>query len=107
MYATTHTDEGVYILGGWMGNGNQHSYTIAEYKDDTWNNVGRMQRRRNGHDALTLGSTAIIFDGRHSDTMELLNLETFEHELIDISASPVQTKLGMFLVPNGYCSTGN
>ena len=89
-----------------MGNGGS-SFTIAEYKDDTWHNAGRMQRRRSGHDALTLGSTAIIFDGANPDTMELLDLETLEHELIDISASPVNTKLGMFLVPNGYSSAGN
>ena len=105
-YATTHTDEGVYILGGWMGPAGR-SYTIAEYKDDAWNNAGRMWKRRYAHDALTLGSTAIIFSHEDTDKMELLDLETFEHELIDISASPVNTKLGMFLVPNGYCSAGN
>ena len=90
-----------------MGNAGESS-TIAEYKDNTWNNVGRMQRGRAGHDALTLGSTVMIFDDSSPDTMELWNLETLEHQLIDISASPVNTKHGgFFLVPNGYCSAGN
>ena len=85
-----------------------NSYAIAQYKDDRWNNAGRMYTRRYNHSAITLGSTAIIFGGSsHMDEkMELLDLNTFEYQLIDIPNSPViQTKIGsMFLVPNGYCS---
>ena len=84
-----------------------NSYSIAQYKDGRWNYAGRMYSRRYNHSAITLGSTAIIFGGQNmNEKMELLDLNTFEYELIDIPNSPVvETKIGsMFLVPDGYCS---
>ena len=101
-YATTHTAESVYILGGWNGNG-VRSFVIAEYKDDTWSNAGSMKRNRYGHSAITFGSTCIIFGNPDETIMEKLDLNTLESEIVNISNSPVNT-FSKFVVPNGFCS---
>ena len=101
-YATTHTAESVYILGGWMGS-TRRSNVIAEYKDGSWNNAGTLWTARYGFQAVTLGSTAIIFGDPDVEKMELLDLNNLESQIVGISNSPVNT-FSMFLVPNGHCS---
>ena len=54
-YATAHTEESVFIIGGTNGP-KQYTSTIARFKDDIWTNVGDLNQARHSHGAITLGS---------------------------------------------------
>lgn len=104
-YATAQTDESIFIIGGYT-NGRPHTRTtiVAEYKNDSWSNVGNLLIRRYNHVALSLGSTVmIIAGGNHPDhqTVELLDLNTIESQMIN---PLVDLATGFFIVPSGYCS---
>ena len=54
-YATTHTEESVYIIGG--SNGPQTiASTIAQFKDDIWTNAGNLNQARHSHGAIIVGA---------------------------------------------------
>ena len=63
-YATTHTKNRVYIIGGYTGGlSNKRTSTIAEYEDDVWRIAGRLKQARWGHGAVTLKRITIIIGG--------------------------------------------
>ena len=65
-YATTSTEEGVYIIGGWNGwidRSPSRSSTIAKYSDSIWTNTGRLKLARSRHVALTVEGITMIFGG--------------------------------------------
>ena len=66
-YATTHTDESVYIIGGWTGDSYTGSRTsvIAEYKNENWSNVGSLKQARKGS---THHRQSIVRDNRPNGT---------------------------------------
>ena len=63
-YATTHTKESVYIIGG-ITDGGMFSYssTIAQFKDYIWMNAGKLSQARFGHGAITLEGETMIIGG--------------------------------------------
>ena len=70
-YATTSTEESVYIIGGWIAeNGRTTDYrtpVIAEYKSDRWYNAGNLYQTRHAHGAITSGSLTMIIGGESTD----------------------------------------
>ena len=68
-YATTSTDESVYILGGWTNDRSTGYKTpiIAEYKNDQWYNVGKLHQSRNAHGAITSGGLTMVVGGYSTD----------------------------------------
>ena len=68
-YATTSTEESVYIIGGWTGDSSTDSRTpiIAEYKNDQWTNVGNLNQPRHAHSAITSGSLTMVIGGSSTD----------------------------------------
>ena len=69
MYATTSTEESVYIIGGWTADSSTGSRTpiIAEYKKDQWTNVGNLNQSRHAHGAITSGSLTMVIGGSSTD----------------------------------------
>ena len=70
-YATTSTEESVYIIGGFIGDpfSSNHSKTpiIAQYKNDEWYNVGSLKQSRHAHGAITSGSLTMVIGGDSAD----------------------------------------
>ena len=64
-YATTSTEESVYIIGGWTDDSLTVGRTpiIAEYKNDEWYNAGSLKQSRHGHGAITSGSLTMVIGG--------------------------------------------
>ena len=65
MYATTSTEESVYIIGGTTAS-SQPSSVIAEYKNAEWFNIGSLQQSRYSHGAFTSGSWTMVIGGSSS-----------------------------------------
>ena len=64
-YATTSTEESVYIIGGFTYDSSTGNKTpvIAEYKNDQWYNVGSLKQSRHAHGAITSGSFTMVIGG--------------------------------------------
>ena len=65
MYATTSTNESVYILGGFTNDSSMGLRTpiIAEYKDKEWNDFGNLKQSRQAHGAITSDSMTMVIGG--------------------------------------------
>ena len=61
MYATTHTDDSVYIIGGFAGEFN--TARIAKYKDDNWAIAGYLKQARMNHGAIIVKGRTLIIGG--------------------------------------------
>ena len=68
-YATTSTEESVYIIGGWTDDSSTGYKTpiIAEYKNDQWYNVGSLKQSRHAHGAITSGALTMVIGGSSTD----------------------------------------
>ena len=66
-WATTTTGDGLYILGGWVGNAGRSSI-IAKYKNDQWYNVGNLNTLRSNHGVITSGSSTLVIGGNANFT---------------------------------------
>ena len=74
-YATTHTEDSVYIIGGchWLdfrslGFGTPiRISTIAQYKDDIWTIAGNLKQARSAHGAITVKGKTMIIGGFPQD----------------------------------------
>ena len=67
MYATTHTADSVYIIGGdifWY----YETSAIAKYKNDIWTIAGNLNQARNGHGAITVNGLVMIIGGYYWST---------------------------------------
>ena len=66
MYATTSTEDSLYIFGGWtvysQTNAGRIS-NIAKYKNNQWSEVGNLNTPRFGHSVITSGSLTFIIGG--------------------------------------------
>ena len=62
-YATTSSDDSVYIFGGRTGAFPWNSAIIAKYNDGSWYNIGQLAQARAGFSAMTLGTNTIIIGG--------------------------------------------
>ena len=109
-YATSHTHDSVYIIGGRSWNpASTNIPIIAQFQDNKWSIAGYLRRPRCGHGAITVNGMTLIIGGiRSLDTepgfhTELLEYESFETEEIEpILISYID--IGLFLVEEGFCS---
>ena len=62
-YATTHTEDSVYIIGGRTGGSPEKTSTIAKYRDDIWTIAGNLKQARYGHEAITVKGRTMIIGG--------------------------------------------
>ena len=60
-YATAHTEESVFIIGGISGEG--LSPFIAQYNDDKWTFAGSLKQPRYWHEAITVEGITMILGG--------------------------------------------
>ena len=69
-YATTSTEESVYIIGGWSGDSSTDDRisVIAEYKNRQWYNAGNLNQSRHAHGAITSGSLTMVIGGSSADS---------------------------------------
>ena len=61
-YSTASTSEAAYIIGG--------SYTrniIAQFKDDSWRQMGMLAQGRSRHGTIQLGDEVMVIGGFSSD----------------------------------------
>ena len=61
-YATTSTDDSVYIIGGYISSSSPSS-TIAKYSGGSWTKTGSLKQARLGHGAITLEGITMIIGG--------------------------------------------
>ena len=68
-YATTSTEESVFIIGGFTYDSSTGNKTpvIAEYKNDQWYNVGSLKQSRHAHGAITSGALTMVIGGSSTD----------------------------------------
>ena len=64
-YATTHTADSVYIIGGAINWEGSLTSTIAEYKNDIWTIAGNMNVARCGHGAIAVNGLVMIIGGKN------------------------------------------
>ena len=66
-YATTHTEDSVYIIGGFTPQG--ITSTIAKYNNDIWTIAGYLKRPRFIHKAIIVKEKTMIVggDSKNSD----------------------------------------
>ena len=72
-HATTHTEDSVYIIGGWTYDlrrtgtstifSDSRISTIAQYKDDIWTIVGNLKQARGAQGAITVKGKTMIIGG--------------------------------------------
>ena len=69
MYATTSTEESVFVIGGFtnVSLDGLRTSIIAEYKDDKWNNVGNLNQARQAHGAIKSGPLTMIIGGESTE----------------------------------------
>ena len=68
-YATTSSEESVYIIGGYICDSScYHTSIIAEYKNDQWNDVGRLKQARGWHNAITMNPYTMVIGGGSADS---------------------------------------
>ena len=67
-YATTATDESVYIIGGYTYGAPEYLSIIAKYGDDKWTNVGSLKKGRKSHGAIIIEGTTMIIGGWHGSS---------------------------------------
>jgi len=103
-YAAVSFGNSVFIYGG--NDGKAEMRTVAEYRNGTWNKVGDMLYKREGHNAILNGNIALIMGGFGS-----FKTERWTHDHGDLSAvemTPVLSAYSfypaLFLVENDYCS---
>ena len=61
-YSTASTSEAAYIIGG--------EYTqdiIAEFKDNSWRQIGTLAKGRYGHGSITLNGETMVIGGKTTD----------------------------------------
>ena len=61
-YSTASTSEAAYIIGG--------AYTrniIAEFKNDSWRQMGTLAKGRRLHGTIQLGNEVMVIGGYNSD----------------------------------------
>ena len=66
-HATTHTEDSVYIIGGWTFGTPIRISTIAQYKDDIWTIAGNLKQGRRAHRAITVKGKTMIIGGFPQD----------------------------------------
>ena len=62
-YATTHTEDSVYIIGGFTGESPVSPSRIAKYKNDNWAIAGNLKQARMNHGAITVKGRTLIIGG--------------------------------------------
>ena len=105
-YATTHTAESVFIIGG-------HTDKIVQYKDDIWTIAGRLKKPRFDHGAIIVkGITMILggwvrkyetaWDAYHTE-IELWHFESTKTKVIGELRSYSGISPLLFPVEAGFC----
>ena len=68
-YATTHTADSVYIIGGCTDDSAQTRLsTIAKYKNDIWTIAGNLKQARSSHGAITVNGLVMIIGGNTEES---------------------------------------
>merc|ERR1712126_80019 len=103
-YATTHTEDSVYIIGG-RNDPRYRISTIAKYKDDIWTIAGNLKQKRAGHGAITIkGRIMIIGGGPYTTNTEIWDFNSNTTEIINQTLSgSYRWGMGLFPVDVGYC----
>ena len=104
-YATASTEKSVLIIGGLTP---EPTSIIAEYKNESWKNIGNLAQARKNHVAISSGPVTMIVGGYphdHGNTItELWEFDSLETQIIDLTLSRSYENPGVFLVDVGYCS---
>ena len=61
-YSTTSTSEAAYIIGGSPGDG-QNYFTITEYKNNAWKQMGTLKNGRRYHGSISLDDEIMVIGG--------------------------------------------
>ena len=61
-YSTASTAEAVYIIGGYFT-----EEVIAEFKNDSWRQLGTLVKGRYKHASISLGDETMVFGGGSID----------------------------------------
>ena len=70
-YATAYTKNSVYIIGGrqndygYYPKHRQMTAIIAQYNNDKWTEVGKLEKPRENHAAITVDGITMIFGGAY------------------------------------------
>ena len=121
-YATTHTADSVYIIGGLDGFDVKNS-RIAKFQENIWSIAGSLKQGRAGHKAITVSGNAIILGGNPDSAskltdyllsgktdIELWDFVSTETEIFNSTLrhpfSMYQSwEMGLFAVSTDFCST--
>ena len=106
-YATSHTEDSVYIIGGrWRSGSSSSISAIAQFKDNEWTIAGYLTQARYGHGAITVNGMTMIIGGKEIPSRtyftELWENQSFEIKHIGPGLESYY-QLGLFLVEDGFC----
>ena len=72
-YATAYTKNSVYIIGGrqndygYYPKNRQMTAIIAQYNNDKWTEVGKLEKPRENHAAITVDGITTVLGGAYLD----------------------------------------
>ena len=107
-YSTTSTSKAAYLIGG-----AQTKELIAEFKNDSWRQLGNLTKGRYKHGSITLGTEAMIIGGENDDINSFSDLETEiwnftneNHKVINPTIPNTDYKYGiaLYIVPFDFCT---
>ena len=61
-YSTASTSEAAYIIGG-----RHNQNRIAEFKNDSWRQMGTLAKKRSEHGSIQLGNEVMVIGGFFPD----------------------------------------
>ena len=65
-YSTASTSEAAYIIGGVYTN-SATANIVAEFKNDSWRQMGTLAKGRGWHGSITLENAVMVIGGYSSD----------------------------------------
>jgi len=105
LYSTASTSEAAYIIGGY--------YTeeiIAEFKNNSWRQLGTLTKGRDSHGSISLGDETMViggytYDGSALET-EIWNLTNEDHKVTNptLPNDHYLVGIGLYIVPFDYCT---
>jgi len=90
-YATAYTENSVYIIGGrqndygYYPKNRQMTAIIAQYNNDKWIEVGRLEKPRENHAAITVDGITTVLGGAYLDDQGTTFTEQWNMTLFEIN----------------------
>ena len=95
-------NESIIVSGGYQYDF-RHVSTVAEFKDNLWNQLGNLNQARLGHNSIIFDSEILIVGGSGTFASEVWNFEDNKSTSIDPTLTSYDRYPALFHVPFDFC----